>query len=208
MNTITQHDKYMYSIKINGNYTKMLNQMFQIVIPQSFHDNTTNTIFFNAENVQSLSTYLQMYNHKMPYNKCIELIDYLSKQMHYLKKNGYGYYGFDIDDIIVIDNSYIIVCTTHLFQLINNSFIFYCPFKMPRFSSPELRDIQVLPTEISYNACYYSLGVLILFCLLNNKFSSNVEFENILSPLYNTKIYWFLKRCCEPISNKRILLLI
>lgn len=215
MNTITQHDTYMYNIKIPGKYTKMLNQMLQIVIPQSFYDDTTGTIFFNAENVQSLSSHLQTYNHKLPYNKCIVLIDYLSKQINYLKKLGYGYYGFDLDDIIVIDNSYIIIHTGYLMPLINNSFVFYCPFKMPHFSSPELYNVQTLPTEINYNTCYYSLGALLLHCLLKtsvmlnkHEFIGDIEFENILYPLHNTKIYWCLKRCFETISNKRILLLI
>ena len=217
---ITQTDKYMYSIKITGNNNHnnaiMLYTLLKIVIQNSFYDETTSVLFFNAENVQNLTTHLQTYNNKLPHNKCIILTDHLSKQMKYLKHMGYGHYGFDLDDIIVIDdNTYIIINTTYLLPLINNNFIFYGPFEMPFFSSPELYDIQTLPSEINYNTCYYSLGALLLHCLLRtsvmlnkNEFIGDIELDKILYPLYNTKIYWFLKRCCKTISNKRILLLI
>ena len=34
------------------------------------------------------------------------------------------------------------------------------------------------------------------------------EIEKVIKPLYNTKMYWFIKRCLEPNINKRELLLI
>jgi hypothetical protein len=58
------------------------------------------------------------------------------------------------------------------------------------------------------------LGLLIVFLLLDkyllvgNELKSAEEINKILEPLYNTKIYWFLKRCLEDDINNRYLLLV
>ena len=84
----------------------------------------------------------------------------------------------------------------------------------PYFSNPEIIKLTTLPAEINYKCCYYSLGVLVVFCLLNNyllvgnEIKSVEEIENIIKPLLNTKIYWFIKRCLYENIDKRQLLLI
>ena len=210
---ITQQDKFMYNITLSGNYTKMIYKMLKIVIKNSFYDEPTNSLFFNAEHVNSLS--LNTVINKS--HQCITLIDHISKQINYLYTLGYGYYGFDTTDIIVIDNNiYAIVNTNYVSPIINDTFTFYSPIAMPYFSSPELYTNKILPTILNYKTCYYSLGALILHYLLNEHISvtwiegindmSNIE--KLLYPLHHTKIYWFLKRCFDTTSNKRILLLI
>ena len=78
----------------------------------------------------------------------------------------------------------------------------------------EINKLTTLPSKIDYRCAYYSLGVLLVFCLLNNYLlvgneqKSVEEVESILSPLKNTKIYWFLKRCLDSNIEKRLLLLI
>lgn len=83
---------------------------------------------------------------------------------------------------------------------------------MPYFSNPELFNIKSLPCEVNYKSCYYSLGSLVVYCLINsyllvgNEIKSDAEIEKSLSPIKNTKMYWFLKRCLNSLSHKRILL--
>ena len=68
--------------------------------------------------------------------------------------------------------------------------------------------------EISKKCCYYSLGLLVVFLIMNkyllvgNEFKTSKEIDNIIQPLYNTKIYWFLKRCLDDDINNRKLLLV
>jgi hypothetical protein len=56
--------------------------------------------------------------------------------------------------------------------------------------------------------------VLTVFLLLNeyllvgNELKTIKEIDKILQPLYNTKIYWFLKRCLDDDINNRKLLLV
>ena len=99
-------------------------------------------------------------------------------------------------------------------QLYNDNIIFVSPIKQPYFSNPEVYQLTRLPTIINYKCCYYSFGSLIVFCLLHiyllvgNEFKTTKEIDNIIYPLFNTKMYWFIKRCLEDDINRRRLLLI
>ena len=47
--------------------------------------------------------------------QCIKMIDELTKQMAYLKSMDYGFYGFGVNDILVVDNLFLF-CSTQYFQ--------------------------------------------------------------------------------------------
>lgn len=142
----------------------------------------------------------------------------LSKQIAYLEINMMSFYGYNLDDIIVInDNTFFIVNTKCLAKINAKDYniYFYRPIDKPYFSSPELNELTKLPAKIDYRANYYSLGALILFCLTNIYIFAELpkegedEVENIksfLEPINYTKPYWFLKRCFLKDYKKRILL--
>ena len=46
------------------------------------------------------------------------------------------------------------------------------------------------------------------YLLVGNEFKTSKEIDNILQPINNTKIYWFLKRCLDDDINNRKLLLV
>jgi hypothetical protein len=147
-------------------------------------------------------------NNSLSHNKCIKLIYDLTNQILYLKKLGYSFYGFDINDILVVDDIFMFCSTQYVLPLVNELIIFYSPIKKAYFSNPELLNLTTLPSEISYKCSYYSLGTLVIYCLLNAYIKSVEQIEKVIEPLYNTKIYWFIKRCLDSDINKRELLLI
>ena len=208
-------NEFTYSLKINGEYYNYIYHSIQKLVKTAHLDHETNTIIFSAENVIPFKQYLlEQKNKQLSHLKCIRLIDSLSKQIFYLKKLGFGFYGFDINDILTIDDIFIFCNTQHILPLHDESFIFTSPIKPPYFSNPELFELTSLPFEINYKCCYYSLGLLVVFSLLNiyllvgNELKSSEEIDKILQPLYNTKIYWFLKRCLDDDINNRKLLLV
>ena len=211
---ITQINTYTYSLKIANEYNKPLFNSITKVLNNAFYDSEKECIFFTAEEIVSLNDYLKMNDYKIDHYKCIKMIDKLTKQINILKNSGYCFYGFDIGDILIVDDTFIFANSVHLLPIVNDCVTFYSPIKMPYFGSPELFELTKLPSSIDYRSCYYSLGVLVVFCLLNNyllvanEIKNEESIENILYPLYNTKIYWFLKRCFEKNGIKRILLLI
>lgn len=212
---LLQINDYTFSLKINGDFHEQLYYIIQKVINTAQFDSETNTIIFSAENVISFKQFLlEQKNNKLSHLTCIKLIDDLSLQILYLKNKKFGFYGFDIDDILKIDNTFIFCSTKYLFPLDNDQFIFIFPIEQPYFSSPELFELTSLPFNINYKCSYYSLGALIVFSLLNiylfigNELKSSEEINKILEPLYNTKIFWFIKRCMDEDINKRKLLLV
>jgi hypothetical protein len=212
---IEQINDFIYSIKVYGeNYLiEKLYESLKLTIKNSFCDD--GALFFSAENVKDLKSYLQEHNFKMHQNKCLNMIDNLTKQIIYLRKNNYGFYGFDLEDILVIDDNKFIICSCqYLLPLIEDDLIFYSPIKKPYFSNPEINTINELPSKINYKCSYYSLGILIIFCFLKkyllkgNEIKSEEEIEKQIICLKDTKIYWFLKRCLKTEIKKRELLLI
>lgn len=210
-NDIIQINEFTYSLKINGEYVSVLYNSMKKIMKSIHFDYEKSIIFFSAEKVLPFKKYIL--EHKT-YKKCIKMIDDLTKQIMYLKKMGYGFYGLDINDILTIDNTFIFCSTQHLLPIIEDNIIFYEPIKIPYFSSPEILKLTNLPSEVNYKCSFYSLGTLVVFYLLNNyllvgnEIKSEKEIENILLPLNNTKIYWFIKRCLEENINNRVLLLI
>ena len=212
---LTTINDFTYNLKINGDFEDQLYYTINKMLKSSYYDDETNSIFFSAENVIPFKQYLlEQQNNKLSHSKCVKLIDDLSKQIFFLNKCNFGFYGFDIEDILTIDNTFIFCSTQNLLPLENDCIIFTSPINQPYFSNPELFKLTSLPFEINTKCCYYSLGALVVFSLLNtyllvgNELKSTEEIESILTPFLNTKIYWFIKRCLEPKVEKRILLLI
>lgn len=209
---IKQINEFTYSLKIHGQHILPIYKTIKKMLKTAYYDSETESIFFSAEKVITFKQYIV--KRKLEIKQCIKMIDELTKQMAYLKSMDYGFYGFGVNDILVVDNLFLFCSTQYLIPLQNDNFIFIEPISNPYFSSPEIIGITTLPSEINYKCCYYSLGVLVVFCLLNNyllvgnELKSTEEIECILIPFLNTKIYWFIKRCLEPKVEKRILLLI
>lgn len=211
-----------YSLYVKGDYKE---ELFLSLprIPNMFYDDQENKIIFVAESVTQLLPYVtqesQTIQNTITYLQAINMIKYLSKQMNNLKiMNNLIFYGFDLDDIFVINkDTFIIVSTNHLLKIDderNINIIFNCPFMLPYFSSPELIAVNSLPTEVDYRTSYYSLGALITFCLTNkylfvgNEVMREADIEKVLQPIFNTKVYWFLKRCLKQKYEQRQILFI
>ena len=209
---LKQINEFTYSLKIHGRHISQIYKLIKKIIISSYYDSETESIFFSAENVMAFNQYIK--NHTLKLNQCIKMMNDLTYQMNYLKNINYGFCGFDANDIIIIDNLFLFCNTQYLFPLQEDNFVLIEPMNNPYFSNPEIIKLTTLPAEINYKCCYYSLGVLVVFCLLNNyllvsnELKTPEEIENIMKPIFNTKIYWFLKRCLEPNLEKRVLLLI
>ena len=184
------------------------------LIPNSFlHDEyDKQSIIFTAESVTPITANAVKSNVN-------QMIKCLSNQLEYFHNNNLAFYGFNKDDIIVINDT--------LFLIVNNKYsktldkertiTFYGPFPKPFFSSPELTNLNCLPAIIDYQTSYYSLGALIVYYLFdyilsfkNSQVPIGLKRESledkVFESILNTKLYWFLKRCLNDNPKKRILL--
>jgi hypothetical protein len=223
MTTITTRYKIVQKLKTNSYTLSIQNgSTYDIyksiletnILSNIFFDDTNNveTIIFTAEKVNSLSVILK--EGKLTNHQIIKMIYDLSKQIAYLEINLISFYGYNLDDILVInDNTFFIASTKYLAKISAKdcNIYFYKPIDKPYFYSPELNELTKLPAKIDYRASYYSLGALILFCSTNIYILSESIEEDFLDSLESinyTKPYWFLKRCFNEDCKKRILLFI
>jgi hypothetical protein len=152
----------------------------------------------------------------MSERECAKLIYNLTTQIQYLEENNYVVYGYNMNDILVInEQTFIIASAEYILPLEEEtkSLIFYSPIIKPFFGNPELLELTNLPSSIHYKSSYYSLGVLVAFCLLNkNLIQAGIlpdkEIEIILNPIRYSKVYWFIKRCLNKRYEQRVLLFI
>ena len=209
---ITQTGKYSYKLSIQGNDKTILiysSILKTDILTNSFYNSSDKSLYFTAEKV----FLLKKSDLFLSEAKCIRMIDTLTRQIKYLEKKQYAFYGHSIDDILVVnDDIFININTNTLLPIKDNYISFLSPFIKTQFMSTEINNIKTLPSKIQYQSSYYSLAALVIYCLLNKELYAKGEvetkevedLEHLLKPIFYTKIYWFLKRCL----HKRILLLI
>ena len=82
--------------------------------------------------------------------------------------------------------------------------------KKKYFLSPELLKLSKIPTEISINTSYYSMVLMIMYCLKKYDMSKG-KVDMIMEHLEHikgTKLYYALERCFEEQVNNRYYLYI
>ena len=212
---LTNINDFTYKLTIYGDNVLPLYKTIKKILKTTHYDSDSNSLFFSAEYVFSFKEYLLKEHTPHKYRTCTKMIDDLTRQMISLKQLGYSFYGFDIQDILTIDEHFIFCSTRHILPLTEeDNILFYVPPHKPYFSNPELNQLTSLPSEINHKCSYYSLGVLTVFYLLNNyllvanEIKTQEEIDGVLKPIYNTKVYWFIKRCLADKVDERVMLLI
>jgi hypothetical protein len=182
---------HLYSLHIQGNYnTHIYNFIIDNkIIKHPIYDDETNKLYFNAENVSTLQQLL------FDYEKLQLCIHYLILQIQYHEQHNFTFYGFDFDDILVINyNTFFIANANYLTPIIHNHIAINHLLQKPYFNSPEISSIICIPAKIHYKSCYYSLACLIIFLYSNG---TTTQIQDVFKQLHHTKIYMFLERCLE-----------
>ena len=176
-----------------------------ITITQTFTQ-----VSFYAKKVCSLRELLSQRREKLQYDECVKLAQCIGQQLFYLEKYAHTFSWFNLDNILVIDESSFL-CIAHEQLMPVDAFgriWFTTPFslKLPHIA-PEIQLLKTLPSWVSYKAAYYSLGSLIIFCLaVDDEKSTKMPLR--LEFIADTKLYWFLLRCIDPVASARLLLFV
>ena len=78
------------------------------------------------------------------------------------------------------------------------------------FHSPEFKEFiskKTVPYTLHFKSGYYSFGLLCMYCYVSRGVTpSEKDLDDILAPIINTKIYWFLKQVLQenPTSRRYI----
>jgi hypothetical protein len=75
------------------------------------------------------------------------------------------------------------------------------------FHSPEFKEFiskKSIPYKIHFKSGYYSFGLLCIYCYVSRTTPTTpTDITNLLEPIINTKIYWFLKQILQENPTNR-----
>ena len=195
-----KNNEYIISTKnINkyNNYYKALSNILNI-------KSVKNKMILNQSNMVSLSKYMK--------DVVIEDVNLLFKNMKLilegLEKDGKCIYLLEVNDFMVIKrndiNMILWLNVDKSVELKGDNMMIDFPFsKGNKYLSPELKKIEKIPNVISKKSIYYSLGLLMLNMI--NKFDrvENIDVNNHMKMINNSKLYFSLLRCLEIDEEER-----
>jgi hypothetical protein len=218
---------YNSTFKIIKNDDNNYNIEYEDII---FYESLKKTNFFNldiiednielkkikikTDKIENLNDFLEKNSNRITYNNALNLISNIGNQLIYLKNNGLIIPYLDIDNIIVINNTdFFIMNFEKILTIdIDNNIQIIEPYKKNMFFSPELFNIDILPSKIHSNSWLFSLASLTIFCLNNYNTTYDItnkdKYYKLIENIESTKLYYSLLRCLENEPKNRKLLII
>ena len=227
---ISKDDDSIFKIEFKSSEYSLINSLIKTrIIQGGSTDERYKTITFNAHTVKTLEDFRNEKNisqgkKKLSVPDVAKMIHTLSIQLNYLLEyENRTIIGYNEEDIIVINDEKFVFLSSELVADIDSEgtemAIISCPFSSNEFFfSPEMLKITEIPSKIHYKTAYFSLGVLLVYMLLEHDdfykdYLKHKRSEKIIECLNsdlikNTRIYWFLSRCLvEEAKNRSIILI-
>tara|TARA_B100000073_G_scaffold154319_1_gene127459 strand:- start:750 stop:1313 length:564 start_codon:yes stop_codon:yes gene_type:complete len=182
MDQVSKIDQSTYQIKTHPDIIKSIYET-RLLYPATIIED--DVIQFNATyvtNVKKTGIY------------ALSIMNTLSKQLFFLKKNDIGIYGFDLSDIIIIDKHIGIFINHKILVPLDESYLYITQI-LPtvRFSDPLIYQISKLPAKIHTNIVFYGFALFFLYL---------INVDNI-SDIRYTKMHRFVERCMSiPIEDR------
>tara|TARA_B100000900_G_scaffold312249_1_gene271067 strand:+ start:2083 stop:2799 length:717 start_codon:yes stop_codon:yes gene_type:complete len=185
-------------------------------------DTASTNITFNGYKMESLNDLLKSKNRMLSYRHLLLLYLQIGEQLKLLIRDNICILQPQISDIVVIhvdENMYkskfVLKNINNFYSIVkknNESMVeIYKPYdKNYLFISPELFSNNVLPMYTSPNTVYYSLALLIAYCLksYSTPLRDKKTFTTHVESIKETKLYWGILRCIEMDPNDRYYLYI
>ena len=200
----------IFKVKKSKKYVLKLSNPSEILMKSFSYSLTDMTCSLNMTNITfEADNVMLIKDHPIfTYISILKLIKSLSKQLGVLLTYNYSFSQYDADNIIVINNNeYLYISKEHFVPCdpTTNNITISLPFKKTNLSSPELLEIETLPCQVTMKTIYYSLTALILHYLFNVQ-TYDENLMDVLMPIKETKLYWFILRGLKKNSKERYLL--
>ena len=212
----------LYSIEFKQQSKTLIYSLTKprIILGSTITDNYK-TLTFKALSVESLPQFEKRINDKecistINHELAIRMAFFLSTQLSYLLKNTQKcFFKYEKEKILVIDEEiFVYLSNEELVDREKENLLINLPFSHDGFLSPELLKLNYIPAKINFKTIYYSLGLLIVYCLTEvNLLEDKKEHEEplnevlnkLLKPIIGTKLYYFLVRSLDKESKNRSL---
>jgi len=221
-------DNNIYQIEFKVSKYELINSLLKTrIIQGGSTDETYKRIYFKADEVKTFKQYKR--DKKANTGKPVLSISELAKlirclviQLNYLIEiEKQTILGYNPEDILVINDEKFAYIGSELISKIDEAtscVMITCPYsRKDFFFSPEMLIIKEIPSYIHFKTSYFSLGLLLIYAVLEEDFYTeyinDIKIENILNilnnhPIKNTKLYWLLSRCLvEEAKDRSIILL-
>jgi len=185
-----------------------------------FSHKSVDNLTITASKFEPLTSFLRRNKKHIEYGIVERLIESIGRQLHYLETENKGISSFNLDDITVFyanddddaaaDAVYFAITNEDKIHDIDDEhqLLITTPYqkeytatpaattKNISFQSPEFKEFaakKTIPYKVHFKSGYYSFGLLCLYCYVSRTLVSADSFDQVLAPIINTKIYWFLK---------------
>jgi hypothetical protein len=165
----------------SGPFMQSINSVIPCAILKS-----NNKIDIIATSVKPLTAF------NLDYDTLVRLAKCISRQILYMEKRGITLVGLELSDILSVENGrdFIVANYERVVSYSDFTIRFVAPFYKPTFTSKDVKELVVLPSNVSYLTAHYSLGSLLVFLL-----------DDLIDTVKYTKLYWFLLRCLNEESH-------
>ena len=170
-------------------------------------------IHFSATSLQPLSTFLEKSNEGMlNYDMTVTMAHQLKVFVDLIEKTQKTIPFFSLDDVLVLNKkTFIFVNFSKMVPLVQDKIKILIPVEKNEnldFLSPEIKSVKKLPDEITYKSCYFSLGLMLIYCIFKKKYEidKNFNFKESLPLIYFTPLYWFIVNSLKIKESDRALI--
>jgi hypothetical protein len=179
-------------------FDKTYNFFFKNSLLNSYFQN----VYSDINDVVLLEEVIDTFNHRtceILMSNLINLLLYLEEQKHTLST-------ISLSDIVVIDKvHFVFMNSSSVIPIVNDYIYINTPFEKSDFLSPELKQLQIIPSKIYFTSCYFSLASLIFYALFKVNYTTDTK---EIKKIYYSKLYFFLGRCLNQDPMKRKLIFI
>ena len=193
-----------------------------------FSHKSADNLTIKSSKFEPLSVFLKRNKKHLEYSIMEKMIESIGRQLHHLEMENKGISSFNLDDITVF---YTDTDTDIHFAITNEDkihdiddeqqLVIATPYhkeytattttatKNIAFHSPEFKefvDKKTIPYKLHFKSGYYSFGLLCLYCYVSRNAAdatATAALEQVIAPIVNTKIYWFLKWVLQEHPSER-----
>ena len=183
------------------------------IVKKNEHDEGIRHQIFKATSVQTLPQFLAQ-EKALTYEQAFHLFEMIGNFIKTLERFAICIPSLAMKDILVVDEkSFFIVEDSNFKSIWNDEIEIKDPlvlkkYQKNKFIAPEIQKITSFPKKILANASYYNLAALTVFCLFKKYLENNKQEDAVFNPIYQTKLYWALKRCLQKNAKRRFFLVI
>lgn len=196
-----KNNKYYIDNKNKNDIFFMLIESFQLNENIELYEKNEyefSTIF----SLSSLKDYL--YHNSFNNVTTDNLLRSLYQQLDFFRERNYSISFMDVSDIMVINNDKFFFCNSDKLIEMKNGKILITEIydKSNIFLPPEFITNDTIPFSIDYSSFYYSLGIIVLYCL-QQKNKIIYSFEEILDYYKEYNFYFTISQCLNINPSKR-----